>query len=404
MTTLAAAGDKFVWKNLVSDLDGVASEVDANLNDSWGVIPGQEGETIWVANAGSGTVTRYDLDGVPFQLNLGTKKTPDFGTQVVTIPLSNVGTGNPGTGGAPTGIVLNHAAFGTNNSQEFLLGGKPSHWLAVTEDGGIVGYNTSNATTFTSSALLGANTVGAFYTGCTLAFTGGTGTAAHRLYAANFAAGTVDVFNSDFSPATDLVVNAFVDPAAVTGYKPYNVKRYATKDPVTKHILRVILVAYAQNDGLNRGVAGDGNGYVDVFGTDGSFKGRLVAQGAATAGRNLNVPWGMAIFRKNAKQADDVLLVANHGSGAILAYSLANVFTGSFTAQTSSKEVLQRADGEGALLFSQLRAVHFGVKHETAKLFALDEDELDDGDGSLFISADLVDNEHGLIGRIFGAP
>jgi len=396
------AKDEFAWRNLDSDLHGVTADVDQNLENVWGIVPGEEGRTFWVANEASGTVTRYDDNGSPFQLKVGTS----FGTQVVTIPPATVPVGQGGTGGTPTGIVFNHAGFGANNAAEFVINGHPSHWLAVTEDGAVVGYNTAaDATAFTSSALVGAKTVGAFYTGCTLAFTTAA-TPVHELFAANFAAGTVDVFDNTFAPVTG-GSGFFVDPNPVVGYKPYNVKRYATRDPLTKKILRVILVAYALNDGTNHVTFGAGAGYVNVFQTDGTYVGRLVAQAASNTGFSINAPWGMAIDRKGPKQADDLLLVANHGNGTILTYSLNGVFaatSGTPLSPVPTLGALQRADGEGALQFEQLRGIHFGLKPETAKTFSSDEDELDDGDGTLLFTADLTDNAHGLVGRIFRAP
>src|SRR5436305_13231106 len=95
LTTLALSAtigraDSYSWKNLQSDIPGVAAHTDPNLVNPWGMAPNSSGTTIWVSNNGTGTSTLYKQDGTAQPL-------------VVTIPTSarNKGTANP------TGIVFN---------------------------------------------------------------------------------------------------------------------------------------------------------------------------------------------------------------------------------------------------------------------------------------------------------
>ena len=59
----------------------------------------------------------------------------------------------------------------------------------------------------------------AVYKGMALASAGG----ANYLYAANFHAGTVDVFDTNFAPHS-FGANAFVDSSIPTGFAPFNIQ------------------------------------------------------------------------------------------------------------------------------------------------------------------------------------
>ena len=63
----------------------------------------------------------------------------------------------------------------------------------------------------------------AVYKGCAL---GGT-PAAPLLYAANFQAGTVDVWGGDFKPVQD--ATAFRAPAVPSGFAPFNIQNIGGK-------------------------------------------------------------------------------------------------------------------------------------------------------------------------------
>ncbi|HEY6344501.1 MAG TPA: TIGR03118 family protein, partial [Bryobacteraceae bacterium] len=97
---------------------------------------------------------------------------------------------------------------------------------------------------------------------------------------------------------------AFTDSQLPAGYKPFNIA----------NLNGSLYVAYALQN-VNTGVAGSGNGYVDVFDGSGNLKTRLVARGS------LNAPWGMVIAPANNFGAfSGMLLVGNFGDGQINAY------------------------------------------------------------------------------------
>src|SRR6184192_4915976 len=88
-----ARADTYSWTNLQSDIPGVATHVDPNLVNPWGMSVSPNG-TIWVSDNGTGVSTLYGQDGTARSL-------------VVTIPTAarNRGTGNP------TGQVRNTTSF-----------------------------------------------------------------------------------------------------------------------------------------------------------------------------------------------------------------------------------------------------------------------------------------------------
>src|SRR5437016_14383476 len=102
------------------------------------------------------------------------------------------------------------------------------------------------------------------------------GTAAgDRLYAANFRAATVDVFDAGFHP----VSAGFADPALPAGYAPFGIRNLGG----------TIYVTYALQDaGKEDDVAGVGHGFVDAFDTQGNLIRRVASRG------RLNSPWGLA--------------------------------------------------------------------------------------------------------------
>jgi uncharacterized protein (TIGR03118 family) len=61
---------------------------------------------------------------------------------------------------------------------------------------------------------------------------------------------------------------------------------------------------------------GPGNGYVDIFDTDGTVLRRFASAG------ELNSPWGLAVAPRNFGKFSHALLVGNFGDGRINAYDL----------------------------------------------------------------------------------
>src|SRR5262249_43071164 len=81
------------------------------------------------------------------------------------------------------------------------------------------------------------------------------------LYAANFRAGTIEVYDPQFSQITTLPAGAFTDPNLPKGYAPFNVQVLNGK----------LYVTYAKQDAdKHDDAAGPHRGFVDVFNLDGS--------------------------------------------------------------------------------------------------------------------------------------
>lgn len=140
---------------------------------------------------------------------------------------------------------------------------------------------------------------GAVYKGLALAAT----SSGSFLFAANFNAGTIDVFDSNFNPVA--ATGGFNDPNLPPGFAPFNIQRLA----------RRLYVTYAMQDGdKHDDVRGPGNGFVDVFDFNGNLLQRLISNG------RLNSPWGLALSPNNFGDFSNALLVANFGDGTISAF------------------------------------------------------------------------------------
>ena len=310
-------------RNLVSDIDGVARITDANLVNPWGLAFGPA-TPAWVADNRTDVSTLYS-GGVR-------KSIP------VTLPLV---VGIPG--GAPTGVVF-------NATPGFKVNGAAAHFIFDSEAGTITAWNAG------TQAVTEATTPGAIYKGLAIASRGST----TMLYAANFHAGTIDVFNDSFAPVT--VPGGFVDPNLPAGFAPFNIQEIAGR----------LVVAYAQQDAdAEDEVAGAGLGYVDVFDTSGHLLRRLVSQGA------LNAPWGLAVAPRHFGPFSGDLLVGNFGDGAINAY---DPRTGAFRGTLQNKDGNQiRVNGLWALRFGN------GVIGTPQ---------------TLLFTAGIGDEDHGLFGEI----
>jgi uncharacterized protein (TIGR03118 family) len=264
---------------LTSNQTGTATFLDLNLQNPWGLSYSGTGP-FWAADEHSGLSTLYVGTGAPQAL-------------VVTIPHA---AGH--TKGTPTGTVF-------NPTTDFAVLGHPSEFLFDTEDGTISGWNSAAGT----HAVLAVDNSAALalYTGLEL---GNNGTG-NFLYATNFFAATVDVFDKAFHPAT--LAGNFKDPNLPAGFAPFNVVKIGTR----------LLVTYAkQNASKTNWVFCAGCGFVDMFDLNGNFKKRFASQGT------LNAPWGVAIAPASFGTFSNDILIANLGDGHINAFSTAGVFLG----------------------------------------------------------------------------
>jgi uncharacterized protein (TIGR03118 family) len=267
----ALAQNSYLQRNLVSDIAGMAEKTDTNLVNPWG-IAASASSPFWVGDNHAGVSTLYDGNGVASSL-------------VVTIPPPSGGT----PPAAPTGVVF-------NNSTNFQVSpGAVSRFIFATEDGTIVGWNSGSS----GVVKVDNSASGAIYKGLGTGSTGGS----NYLYAANFFAGTIDVFDQNFGTAT--LPGTFLDPALPAGFAPFNVQNIGGQ----------LYVTYAKQDAdKHDDVPGAGNGFVNIFDTSGNLVRRLVSNGA------LNSPWGLALAPTNFGPFSGALLVGNFGNGKINAF------------------------------------------------------------------------------------
>lgn len=280
MAQTAAPPNTFLVHNLVSDLPGLADHQDPNLVNPWG--SGFGSTPFWIGNNGTGTSTVYDGYGTAT-------------TTIVTIPQA----GNAGHAGPVTGVVYN--SFSSNTNAFDVQSGKPANFIFCSTDGVISAWNGSVSGS-AASILYDNSKTGASYDGCAI---GGSASAPY-LFAANFNAGTVDVYDGSLNLDPAPYANAFANPAIPAGYAPYNIQ----------NIGGTLYVAYAKQDPTKHiSVAGAGNGYVATFTLSGTLIANVVMQGA------LNAPWGVAIAPASFGPFGGALLVGNFGDGKINAFN-----------------------------------------------------------------------------------
>jgi uncharacterized protein (TIGR03118 family) len=265
----------YLQTNLVSDLPGVAKTTDANLKNPWG-IAASSSSPFWVADNATGVSTLYNGSGVPQSL-------------VVTVPTPASGT----PPSAPTGIVF-------NGTTSFVVSSGSNSGAALflfdTEDGTISGWNPNVDATHAIREVDNSAT-GAVYKGLAL----GSNASGNLLFAANFNAGTIDVYDTNFHKVT----MTFNDPTLPAGFAPFGIRNIGGN----------LYVTYAKQDtDKHDDVAGPGNGFIDVFDTNGNLVRRLVSGGV------LNSPWGLALAPSNFGVFSNDLIVGNFGDGLINAF------------------------------------------------------------------------------------
>jgi uncharacterized protein (TIGR03118 family) len=287
----AHEGSFYRQTNLVSDIPGKAKFTDAHLKNPWGIAFGPK-TPFWVADNATGVATTYKGNGRPQSL-------------VVTIPPPK-GQTSPA---APTGIVF-------NSTDDFVVSknGKsgPAVFIFATEDGTLSGWNPKVDRT---NAILEVNNsdtnTGPVYKG----LASGRDKGNDLLFAANFRFGRVDVFDSKFKR-----VSRFTDHNVPSGFAPFGIR----------NINGLLYVTFAKQDAAKHDdVAGPGNGFVDVFNTDGHLIKRLISQGA------LNSPWGLVLAPSDFGRFSNALLVGNFGNSRINAF---NPHNGDFLGTLKDKQ------------------------------------------------------------------
>ena len=322
----------FQLTSLVSDQPSAGAVTsDAHLVNPWGLAYGPTTK-FWLANQGTSTSTVYD--------GLGQMPATPIVVTSPTVP------GHPMSG--PTGVVFNATSgFGGDR------------FIFATLDGCICGWSAgTNMTRRVDNSMTPA-----IFTGLAA---GTHGTDAY-VFAANFTGGTIDVFDSNYSPVSR-GSNAFVDPTIPAGFSPFNVQVLGGK----------LYVTYAkQTATAYRETTGAGFGYVSVFDLDGHFLRRIASGGL------LNAPWGLALAPASFGPFGGALLVGNFGDGRITAFDA-----------TSGTQLGQLNGANGApLAISGLWGMAFGNDASAGQ------------SNQLFVAAGPQGETHGLFGAItYGAP
>src|SRR6266576_3740687 len=322
----------YAQHNLISDGAVSADHVDAALVNAWGLVASATSPW-WVADNGTDSSTLYN------------------GNTGATLAL------RVGVASAPTGVVFNGgASFVVTNG----AASGPARFIFATESGAILGWN---------PAVVGSRAVvavdnsgaGAVYKGLAITATAG----GDRLYATNFHAGTVDVFDAAFHP----VPGGFSDAALPPGYAPFGIRNLGG----------TIYVTYALQDAdQHDDVAGVGHGFVDAFDTQGNLLRRVASRG------RLNSPWGLAVAPSDFGAVSGGLLVGNFGDGHINAFD-PHRFQGN--GQLRQQGQLHAADGR-PIAIDGLWALAFGNGAAAGPTNAL------------FFTAGPFGEQHGLFGKL----
>ncbi len=252
--------DRYLVTNLVSDIAGIAPNTDAVLQNAWGVAFTPAASPFWVADNATGCATLYDGAGAKVNLQV---KIPLPGGSTPTSACKHVDPAPPPnpSPAAPTGMAWNPTTSPTT---------------AVD--------NSASAAVY-KALVFGTNPNGVF------------------LFATNFRAGTVEVFDHSYKPVT--TDGGFKDPSIPSGFAPFGMQNVGGD----------LFVTYAkQNAAKHDDVAGRGNGFVNVFDTDGHLLQRLVARG------QLNSPWGVARASYAFGRFSGDVLIGNFGDGNINAF------------------------------------------------------------------------------------
>jgi uncharacterized protein (TIGR03118 family) len=337
------SGFEFTQTNLVSNVPGDAQVTDPNLQNAWG-LAATSTSPLWVSDNNNGLAGVYTI--APGGLSAS------IAPLLVTVPGGRASTDD---GSSPDGQVA-------NTTSGFVVttpaGSGPAAFIFDSESGQVQAWNPTAdpITNGLSTATLEFSSPTAVFKGLAMATTD-DGT---FLYLANFNAGTVDVFNSDFQQVQ--LTGSFTDPRQPRNFAPFGIQE----------INGLLYVTYAEQDAAKHDdVAGLGKGFVDIFTTDGLFVKRLATGGV------LDAPWGLAQAPSGFGNFAGDLLVGNFGNGTINAF---NPISGRFEGQ------MLNASGK-PLTIDGLWALRFGTATEG-------------GTGTLLFSAGPDNQTNGLLGSL----
>ena len=324
----ATATGVYRQTNLVSDIAGVARKTDPNLVNPWGMAE-LPGGPLWVADNGTNVATIYT------GAQHGSPLVP--APLVVSLP-----------GDAPDGQVANTTSnFVVHEGPD----SAPAKFIFDSEGGDITAWSPTVVPTTPV-----VHTLHAVYKGLALASIGSSS----FLYATNFHAGTIDMFDGSFTPVPH--PGRFVDPTLPAGYAPFGIANLGGK----------LFVSYALQDAARHDdVSGPGHGFIDVYSLDGQLLQHLVQRGA------LNSPWGMVMATSRFGQFANDLLVGNFGDGTI------NAFDPGTGAQLGT---LTNPDGDPVRINGLWGLIYGDASAGTPN--------------TLFFSAGIGDESHGLLGTL----
>jgi uncharacterized protein (TIGR03118 family) len=266
-----AAAQYYGQQNLVSDGAVPAAVTNAHLVNAWGLAASPTSPW-WISDNGSGNASVY---------NSGTMAVSAF-----AVP------GAGGAAGVPTGMVFNGGSgFMVPNAAGTLVAAR---FIIAGEDGTIAAFRAGAIV-----VVIDNSASGAVYKGLAIDST----SAGQFIYATNFRAARVDVFDSHYAPVHN--AGAFVDHDLPAGYAPFGIQT----------INGTVYVTYALQDAARHDdVAGQGHGYIDAYDTAGHFLHRVASKG------QLNSPWGLALAPSTFGAFSDALIVGNFGDGRIFAF------------------------------------------------------------------------------------
>lgn len=284
----------FVQLNLVgNNISNKPLNIDPDLVNAMGISFPPSGPA-WVSSEGKGLGTAYNLDGLK-----------------VSAPV-NIPHALNTTTGHPTGHVYNP----TNDFK--LPNGNPAAFIFATSDGIISGWNLGN-----SAVKKIDHSSGASYLGVALANDGND----FFIYAANFAQNKIDVFDENWNQVN---TKPFVDPDLPAGYSPFNIQIISDGK---------LYVMYAKKDATGKREIGPGNGYINLFSTNGTLLKRFASKG------KLNAPWGITVAPAgfwgefSLTQITNVILVGNNGDGHINAFDENGNFIGPLSTNGKAIEI-----------------------------------------------------------------
>lgn len=288
------------WKinYLVSNIAGVAANLDTNLINPWGIVV--YNNQLWVVNGTSDGISNYDL----------------FGNRIsnTTFALVRDAAHNSAF---PTGLAINCGGGfpivpAGNNAIGF--GARSALLLTASEFGTVHAY----------SPLVNNNTT---YLVLNMQLTGkthiykGIAIANNTLYLPDFYHGTIDVFDSSYN---QLVGFHFIDgdtsDPIPLNYGPNNIV----------HIGCYLYILYARRDDVvtTHDLDGPGHGFISVFNLDGSFVRRFTSRGV------LNSPWAMIPAPCECGFPPGSFLVGNNGDGRINVFDCNGRYVGPMLSQS----------------------------------------------------------------------